>query len=510
MSQARRLRRQQTQPAQYIQPAPQIEIPQQPVLHAPLWLSAAFLIPNLGAIAGGFVFDDRVLIAENQSLHVHSLSQLLHIWKAGYWPDNRGLELYRPVAQTVWALLWAAGNGSPALFHTVGLALGLAAVLLLYRLFLAAQIPPLTAFLAAALFALFPIHTDATASVAGSAELMAAAFSLGALLFYYQNRPIPALILFGLAVFSKESAAAFAALPLAFPNRQTPPRNYKMMGAGAAIIIAAALAAHQAVSRSSLIPPIDNPAALLDSSRRILTALWVQCLYVFKTVAPLTLSADYSYKQLPLVMGLDDGRALAGLALAGGAIFLLLRRPQFRAPILAYAILFSPTANVLFPIGTIMGERLAYAPTLGIALLLGILLARTRYWKPVLIGVAVVFAARTAVRNVDWRNPHNFYYKLLETSPESAKSHYSIGVLLAANGDDEGAVAAYTHAIDIFPAYAEAFRNRGNALARLGRGAEAMASYQQCLRFDPGDYAANTNLRELQAGRAVYPPRAHP
>jgi hypothetical protein len=76
-------------------------------------------------------------------------------------------------------------------------------------------------------------------------------------------------------------------------------------------------------------------------------------------------------------MGLDDGRALAGLALAGGALFLLWRRPQFRAPVLAYAILFSPTANVLFPIGTIMGERLAYAPTLGIALLLAILLART-------------------------------------------------------------------------------------------------------------------------------------
>ena len=97
----------------------------------PLWLAAAFLVPNLGALACGFVFDDRVLIVQNDSLHVQSLRQLAHIWKSGYWPDNRGLELYRPVAQTVWALAWAAGGGShPALFHAIGLALGLAVVLL--------------------------------------------------------------------------------------------------------------------------------------------------------------------------------------------------------------------------------------------------------------------------------------------------------------------------------------------------------------------------------------------
>ena len=217
---------------------------------------------------------------------------------------------------------------------------------------------------------------------------------------------------------------------------------------------------------------------MLDAGRRILTALWVQCLYLFKTLLPITLSADYSYKQIRLVMGLGDWRAWAGLALAGGAFFLALRRPEFRPPVLAYAILFSPTANILFPIGTIMGERLAYAPSLGLALLLAILLARTRHWKMVLVAVALVFAARTAVRNLDWLNAERFYTKLVETSPDSAKSHYSIGVLRSAHGDDAGAIEAYDRAIAIFPAYAEAYRNRGNALARLGRREEAMASYR--------------------------------
>jgi len=510
MSRARRLRREQLQPAVTEANATAAADPVQSVPHAPLWLAAAFLLPNLGALACGFVFDDRVVLVENHSLHVQSLGQLLHIWKSGYWPDNRGLELYRPVAQTLWALTWAAGGGThPALFHAIGLMLALAVVLLLYRLLLVVETPPRIAFVAAALFALFPIHTDATTSVVGSSELMAAAFGLAAVILYYRNQPVRALLLFALAVFSKESAAAFAALPLAFPHKRPRWRDSWLAAAGAAAIIATALIAHNALSRSSQIPAIDNPAALVDAGKRWITALWVQCLYLFKTLIPITLSADYSYKQIRLVMGLDDWRAWAGLTLAGGAAYLAWRKREFRPALLAYAILFSPTANFIFPIGTMMGERLIYAPSLGLALLLAIVLARSRYWKPVLIAVALGFAARTAVRNLDWLNAPRFYEKLVQTSPDSAKSHYSIGVEYAANGDDTRAVAAYDRAIEIFPAYAEAYRNRGNALARLGRRVEAMASYRQCLRFDAGDFAAQSNLRELEAGHPVYPPRAH-
>ncbi|MEI9971914.1 MAG: tetratricopeptide repeat protein [Ignavibacteriota bacterium] len=511
MSRARRLRRQQSQPAVSEASGKEAARAEQtPVPFASWWLSAAFLLPNLGALTCGFVFDDRIVLVENNALHVHSLGQLLHIWKSGYWPDNRGLELYRPVAQTVWALLWAAGGGShPGAFHALGLALGVAVVVLLYRLLLMVDTPPRTAFVAAALFALFPIHTDATTSVVGSAELMAAAFGLSAVILYYRRKPAWALVLFALAVLSKESAAAFAGLPLAFPQRRPRLRESWPTVLGAGAVIAVALIAHNILSRSSQIPAIDNPAALVDAGKRWITALWIQCLYLSKALVPITLSADYSYKQIPLVMGLDDWRAWAGLALLAAAVVLAWRKTEFRAPVLAYAILFSPTANLLFPIGTMLGERLLYAPSLGLALLLAILLVRAPYWKHILLAMALMFGARTAGRNLDWHDAHRFYTKLVETSPNSAKSHYSIGVEFAADGDDTSAIAAYDHAIAIFPLYAEAYRNRGNALARLGRREEAMASYRQCLRFDPSDFAANSNLRELEAGHAVYPPRAH-
>lgn len=343
----------------------------------------------------------------------------------------------------------------------------------------------------------------------GSAELLAAAFGVAALIFYYQRHPVLAIVLFALAVFSKESAACVAALPVIFPRNDWRARDSWIAAAGAAVVLAVAFTAHHIFAVGAFIPAIDNPMGLVGLGPRIFTALWIQCLYLFKTVVPLTLSADYSYKQVRLVMGLDDPRAWAGLALAAGALLLAWRSRTLRAPVLAYAILFSATSNFLFPIGTIMGERLAYVPSLGVALLLAILLAGSRHWKPILIGLALLFAARTAVRNLDWLNPDRFYTKMVETSPNSAKVYYFYGILRAARGDDLGAIQAYDHAIAIFPAYSEAFHNRGNSYARLGMRQQAMASYRQCLRFDPNHSGAAANLMQLEAGLPVNPPRQH-
>ncbi|HEX8815016.1 MAG TPA: tetratricopeptide repeat protein [Terriglobales bacterium] len=504
MSRARRVRQQQKQVVKKAE-ATTAALPTVP--HALLWLAAAFLLPNLGALACGFVLDDMPLIVENNSLHLRSLGQLAHIWAAGYWPDRHGQGLYRPVSQTVWALTWSAGGGHPWLFHAVGLLLGLGVVFLLYRFLLIVETPPRIAFIAAVLFALLPIHTEATTSVVGSAELLGAALGFGALICYYRDRAVPAVLLFGLAVFSKESAAAFAALPVVFPKKDWRSRSSFISAAGAGVMVAAAIAAHHLIAGGVGVPPIDNMTVLTDFFPRLLTSLWVQCLYLFKTLVPITLSADYSYKQIPLVMGLDNWRAWAGLALVGAAVYVVWRDRQFRAPILAYAVLFAATANILFPLGTIMGERLAYAPSFAIALLVAMLLAQSRYWKEALIVIAVAFGARSAVRNLDWRDADHFYPKLIQTSPDSAKAWYFYGILRSAREDDIGALAAYDRAIAIFPAYSEAYHNRGNTLVRLGRREEAMASYRQCLRFDPGHGGAAMNLRALQLGLPLNPPR---
>ncbi|MGH7290448.1 MAG: hypothetical protein ACREJT_04510, partial [Myxococcota bacterium] len=130
-----------------------------PMRRRDLWLALAFLVPSLGALRCGFVFDDLVLIVENGALH--GLKGIAQPWSHAYWPDRGGVLQYRPVVQTIWAMLWFAGGGSPFLFHLFNLVLGLSCVLLLHGL-LRRWLAPETAFAAALLFALLPIHTEAT------------------------------------------------------------------------------------------------------------------------------------------------------------------------------------------------------------------------------------------------------------------------------------------------------------------------------------------------------------
>ena len=490
---------------------------QSPVSRASLWLTLAFLLPNLGALACEFVWDDTTEIMKDGPLcHIHSLRHVVqNVWMFWKWSPSEVLVHYRPVAETLWSILWAIGGGNttssacelrgiepskcfaqdmtiPNLFHALLLVEGLAVVLLLFRFLLTVKILPRTAFIAALLFALFPIHTEAT-TIATSTEPLAVALGLGALIFYYGRRPIPALLLFALAILSKENAAAFAALPLVLPRKDWRSRDSLLFGAGAGAIIVAALWIHHALSRIAQISPIGNPIVSGSVVDGLLTALWVQCLYVFKTLVPITLSADYFFGQIPLVKGLEDWRAWAGLILVSGAVFMALRWREFRAPILAYAILFSSTANILFRIEVIMGERLAYAPSIGVALLLAILLARSRHWKVAVVVIALVFGVRSIVRNLDWLNEERFVTKMVETAPDSTYAQYNFGLLRSEKGDDVSAIEAFDRSIAIYPAFCEAYIARGQSLSRLGRQPEAADSYRRCARLGIKVVDANGN-----------------
>jgi len=473
------------------------------VRRASLWLVIAYLIPNAGVVAGSFLFDDVPLIVENRWLH--SLTRLRDVWTHGYWPDRPGLTLYRPVTETLWSLLWTLGGGRPALFHLVTLALGAVAVVLVYQLLTSVSRAPRTAFYASLLFAVLPIHSEDVAAIAGSNELLAAVFGLGALILYRRGSLLGSFTLFVLGVFSKESAAVFAILAFVLPFLEPGPRpslyRLALHGLAAGLVVLVALWARAAVSAGpTFVPPIDNPMSLTNPARRILTALWIQVLYVCKTVFPLTLSADYSYREIPLVMSLRDSRAWYGLALLGASGWAFVRIPAMRAGIAIWAIAFLPTANLLMTIGTTMGERLAYVPSIGIVLLAAQGLRRIPGTAVVAAAVVLAFGARTFVRNGDWHDADVFYVKLAETSPGSAKAQYCLGCLRYARGNYREALGCYDRAIKIFPPYPEALNNRGCLLVQLGRIEEAKESFQQCLRFNPSHSGAAASLASLEAG----------
>ena len=96
----------------------------------------------------------------------------------------------------------------------------------------------------------------------------------------------------------------------------------------------------------------------------------------------------------------------------------------------AALLVFLPTSNLLFPIGTIMAERFLYLPAIGFAagVVAAVSAAEARVgggrFVPVVLGaIAVACAARTWVRNLDWQDDMTIGRAAVAASPESFKSH---------------------------------------------------------------------------------------
>src|SRR5688572_8578215 len=132
------------------------------------------------ALGTPFQFDDHGVVTRDPAV------QSLGAWWAG---AGHGL---RPLLKLSYALDWTLGGGSPFVFHLVNVILHLVNVELVMRTFTAAHrarawpFAPLEtgALVAAGLFALHPLQTEAVTYVSGRSSSLVTFFVLSALLLY--------------------------------------------------------------------------------------------------------------------------------------------------------------------------------------------------------------------------------------------------------------------------------------------------------------------------------------
>jgi protein O-GlcNAc transferase len=77
--------------------------------------------------------------------------------------------------------------------------------------------------------------------------------------------------------------------------------------------------------------------------------------------------------------------------------------------------------------------------------------------------------------------------RALRRNPNFAPAHFNIGNALAALGRHAEALASFERALALQPGYAEALSNRGNALLALRRPTDALQSYDRALALQPRD-----------------------
>jgi len=461
-----------------------------------LLLAVAMLVYG-NTLLNSFTFDDDPYILHNPTITNLSVSGLFH--------PTRASNVFRPVTFATFALNLAAGGAHPFGFHLLNLLLHAVVTLLLYlvlrKLLESVEQGTTLAWVAALLFAVHPIHTEAVASIVGRFELLAVGFLLAAWLLHLRDLPVLALVCFVLALMSKESSVAFVPLVLAGDyacGKLKPLSRYGWMAGVAAAYLALLWKVQGGRFGPRIINFLDNPLVWLPRSLRILNAMRIAWKYVGLHVYPATLSCDYSYNAILLYAGWRYTAPAVIAALLMLALWIWTLWTRRNAWFLAGAIYlagFAATANLLVPTGTIMGERLAYLPSAGFCLLAALLWLQLENYQrrvawAVLAIVVVALATRTVIRNQDWRDNITLFSAGVRAVPGSAKMHFGLGGEYTNRGELQAALPELQTALRIYPDYPEAMEFSGIVESQLGHDQAARQFFEKGLALTPRDNPA--------------------
>jgi protein O-mannosyl-transferase len=444
-------------------------------------VALAAVVVHVGALWNRFVFDDLYIVVLNPVLHAPS--GVWRVFGESYWAGNLAGAMYRPLAVATYALDWMV-DGAPW-FHAVNLlwhaGASVAVAALALRL-----IGHRAALVAGLLFAVHPVHVEAVANVVGRNELMAALFTLLAVYAAVERRSVgwTAAALVG-GLLSKENAAVAPALigwawlvglrPL--PERRRLAAfvaSWMLIGAAYGVVRWAVL--HPYVGSQNIAPQLLGQSPVAVRLTAVAAFTDVARLLVF----PLHLQGDYSPDERTAVLSPLDSRFLVGFVVFLGWLALLVAAWRRRRVPEAYGlgwvgIAYLPVANLLFPHGVVVAERLLYLPSAGLVLAAAAALARLEPRRLAVVATALVLAGgvRSALRVPVWRSNRTAALSLVADAPRSYRTWDYAAWELLWSGQSDRALAAFRRAGDVYGGDARVYLAAAHMAFVLGRVALA-------------------------------------
>src|SRR6202453_2873462 len=516
-----------------------------PFWKKPLFLAAliiaATLLAYLPATHGGYIWDDDVYVTDNPLLPAPD--GLRRIWFSLDSPSQ-----YFPLVYTTFRLEFAIWGLNPAGYHWVNIILHIANALLVWRLLARLKVPG--AWLAAAIFALHPVHVESVAWITERKNVLSVFFFLLALLAWTEFIAddarkkwwfyAAALAFYALALFAKTTACTLPAALLLILWLQHKPVNLRriaqivpflVLGAGMGMVTVWWERYHQGTQGRLF--ALGLPERLLVGSH----AVWF---YIIKLLWPADLTFSYPAWTLHPGNPLSWGWLLAGVALCHviyrarkhigrgaevealffvatlspvlGFIMLYTFRYSFVADHYQYAASIGPIALASAGIVTLAESRkkirgVIYAGAAVVLLALGVLtwnqchayLNSETLWRDTLAKNPASWMAYNNL-GTDFQQRGRVdeaianYLKALELSPAQAEVENNLGFALQQSGELNQAIAHYQKALGIDPDFATAHFNLGNALHQTGQTGQSIAEYQKALQIAPGMPEAHLNL----------------
>jgi len=356
------------------------------------------------------------------------------------------------------------------------------------------------AFIAALLYIVHPIQTETVAYISGRPDSLAAFFMLTGFISYLKQQAsgrvsliFLSIFLYLLALLSRENSIVLPGLLLLYHISFR--RKVRFSG----FLPLAVMAAGYVILRSILMDKAVIPTTLLERLPGFFAALTGYLRLIF---LPVNLHQEYGF----LLFSADNILVLIGLLITTIVVILAIRsRVKRMGGILFFSIFWffiaiSPVSGI-YPIKAYIAEHWLYLPSIGIFTILAsgyaFLLRRGRYRAPVIaLGIAgiIFYGILTAKQNRYFHEPLTFYERTLAYTPTSARMHNNLGNIYFTRGRVEDAVRSYREAIKLEPGYPNPYNNLGNVYYKSGDYDAAVPFFIQAIKLNPGYGAAYNNL----------------
>ena len=467
---------------------------------APAALCLLVLVSYLPAILwGDFIWDDLVMIGIPA---VREATGLRQIW---FSPGEIEAEThYWPLVYSSFWLQHKLWGFAPAGYHVVNVLLHLANTLLLWQLLRRSAVPG--AWLAAAVFAVHPVHVESVAWVIELKDVLSGLFYLSAALAWIRfdaeprrSRYLAALALYGAGMLAK---SVVMTLPVALLIRQwwqrgrvTPTDLLRL--APFFLVGAGIMVGDLTFNRAQGVGGFDY--SMIERGLIAARALWF---YLGKLFWPLDVGGIYPHWEVTPA----DPWGWAALAAAVGVVaaLWLLRKRLGRGPLagtLFFGVTLAPTLGFVdynFMLFTFVADRYQYLACIGIIAVMIAAAARgvatvgdARRVRDMALKGVLVASLLALLGTLTWHQASlyqdgiTFFNYVIARNPQARYAHLNLGNALLKWNHLEESLGPYRIAAEQLPDDHKPHFGAGLALYQLDRLDEAEEAFRRALELNP-------------------------
>lgn len=477
-------------------------------------LLAVFLVYS-NVYDNDFLFDDEFLIQKNQ--FIRSWDYLLKIFMTPSTAGSGGTDsFYRPLQGFLYLIVFQIFGQSTLGFHLLNILIHAANALLVYSLGLKLNFKKNASLLAALIWAVHPMHTEAVTYQSATADSLHTFWILIGLLLlipsFSRRRIFVACGVFALAIISKESAVVFPLLVMSVIFlRSDKPWDWRSYIITWPLWIMVGI---YLVLRKTLLN-FDDTFNFYKVTN-IYTENLHYRIYTFFATLPSYVELMVFPHDLRMERGFPVFIDPITLPVMLGAVLVLIFALQLalakkgRGKILAWAGLWFffaqiPHTGILLPVNSFFLEHWMYLPSIG--LFLGVFQAGStlgivkNYPR---ISVAFVMLAMAALghktyrQNQIWETPIGFYNNILNYGSGTERVHNNLAMAYGDRDNLAKAAEHYLKAIDISGDRSpQPHHNIALILLKLDQVDAAIAHLKRAIEINPRFYYSYAVLADI-------------